>query len=75
MALKACAKSASSVGICASGKRAVSESAETLAAIALMRRNGRKPLRAAHAPKMAVANAERPTVIQIKRCMRCKKCW
>ena len=75
MALTAWASSASSTGICSWGKRCVREWAETLAATSPMRRSGRKPLRAAQAPSRAVARAERPTVSQIKRCMRCRKCW
>ncbi|MNN69034.1 hypothetical protein D3C81_1847850 [compost metagenome] len=74
MALNAWASSANSAGICACDRRWVRELADTPAATSLMRRNGRKPLRAAQAPSKAVASAESPTVSQIKCCMRCKKC-
>ncbi|MNL38485.1 hypothetical protein D3C87_1607000 [compost metagenome] len=75
MALKLWDISASSGGMFSSGSREFSDCAETPLATALIRRNGRKPLRAAQAPSSAVARADRPTVSQIKCCMRCRKCW
>ncbi|MNG22643.1 hypothetical protein D3C84_1071520 [compost metagenome] len=75
MALKWWAISASSGGMFSSGRRAFSDCAETPRATALMRRNGRRPLRAAQAPSRAVARADRLTVSQIRCCMRCRKCW
>ncbi|MNL33583.1 hypothetical protein D3C87_1555040 [compost metagenome] len=53
----------------------MSDCADTPLATALMRRNGRSPLRAAQAPSRAVAKADKPTVSQIRCCMRCRKCW
>lgn len=77
MALKWWAISASSGGMFSSGSRALSDCAETPLAIAPMRRNGRNSAaRAAQVTQeFLVARADKPTVSQIRRCMRCRKCW
>ncbi len=75
MAFKDWPRSANSAGKPCTGRRVVSDCADTPAASLVMRRKGRKLTRAAQAPSSAVASADRPTVNQISPCMRCRKCW